>query len=94
MRVEQQRLLIFSGNALILICLALLLTSCASQPVVTKTADPIRVCPAAPLYSDLSMPTFIGSTFADLIEYTAILQADARGLRADRAAIQDFCRGE
>lgn len=91
MPVTVQRSLIFSANALIWICLALFLTSCAHKPVVTKTADPVRICPPAPFYSDIPMPNFHGSTVSDLIEYVAALQADARGLRSDRAAIREFC---
>jgi len=92
MPATAQRSLILIANVLIWIFLALCLMSCASRPpVVATTADPIRICPAAVLYSDIPMPQFNGTTWADLAQYVAILQADARGLRSDRAAVRAFC---
>lgn len=50
-----------------------------------------KVCPAAPLFSEIEPPEFTGRTWEDLALYVKQLLDHIKLLNADRKAIDAYC---
>lgn len=79
-------------RVLTLIILALLLTACASDPVViTRT---VYQYPPKLLIQPTEQPDYTGSTWGDLARYSVKLQARLMECNADKRALREWAQAE
>lgn len=76
-------------------CLALLLTACASRPTL-PAAEPqiVRELPPTSLLADRAEPLPAGRRNQDLMQWAADLRCALRRSNADKAALRAWRRGE